>query len=88
MTDDIKRLLTQYQEGDDEERKFGESTVKLKVYYYVFEFSSPYAEVRASIPNTDDPSLPVETFRAYFLGLFFGGLFGAANQVNSAAPTC
>ena len=50
--------------------------------YYVFEFNSPYAEVRASVSNTDDPSLPVETFRAYFLGLFFGGLFGALNQVK------
>jgi hypothetical protein len=85
MTDEIQRLLTQYREGDDEERKFGESTVKLKVYYYVFEYNSPYAEVRASIPNTDDPSLPVETFRAYFLGILFGGLFGAANQVISMA---
>lgn len=85
MTDDIQALLIQYQEGDDEERKFGESAVKLKVYYYVFEFNSPYAEVRASIPNTDDPSLPVETFRAYFLGTLFGGLFGAANQVTTTA---
>ena len=60
---------------------------KLKAYYYVFKFNSPYAEVRASVSNTDDPSLPVETFRAYFLGIFFGGLFGAANQVHEASKS-
>ena len=56
---------------------------KLKAYYYTFEFNSPYAEVRASVPNTDDQSLPVETFRAYFLGLLFGGTCSAMNQVST-----
>ena len=81
MTDDISRLLNIYRNGTNEERKFGNNSAQLKAYYYVFTFNSPYAEVRASVPNTDDPSLPVETFRAYFLGIFFGSLFGAANQV-------
>ena|SRR5947207_882747 len=82
MTDDIARLLRIHRHGGSEERKYGNVSEKLKAYYYVFEFNSPYEEVRASVSNTDDPSLPVETFRAYFLGIFFGGLFGAANQVQ------
>lgn len=32
---------------------------------------SPYAEVRAVVDNTDDPSTPVNTFRAWFLGIIF-----------------
>jgi hypothetical protein len=80
IIDDIIRLLDIHQESD--ENKYGEVSGKLKAYYYTFEFNSPYAEVRASVPNTDDPSLPVETFRAWFLGIFFGSVFGAANQVR------
>jgi len=81
--DDIKRLLDIHREGESDENKYGEVSGKLKAYYYTFEFNSPYAEVRASVPNTDDPSLPVETFRAWFLGIFFGSVFGAANQVQN-----
>lgn len=50
-------------------------------YYYVFHFHSPYLEVRESIPNTDDPTMPVETFRAWFIGLFLTALFSSVNQV-------
>ena len=91
MTDDIGRLLYQYREslsGTMDEV----DAAKLKAYYYTFEFNSPYAEVRASVPNKDDQSLPVETFRAYFLGILFGGTCSAMNQVpifksESAADT-
>ncbi|KZO90420.1 OPT oligopeptide transporter [Calocera viscosa TUFC12733] len=30
---------------------------------------SPYPEVRAAVPNTDDPTLPTNTFRMWFLGI-------------------
>jgi hypothetical protein len=53
----------------------------LKAYYHVFDQYSAYAEVRASVPNTDDPTLPVETFRTYFLGLVSVALFAFLNQV-------
>lgn len=33
--------------------------------------NSPFAEVRANVPNTDDPELPVNTFRMWFLGIVF-----------------
>jgi hypothetical protein len=76
-------LLKIYRETEvSDDPGYEEVVGKLKVYYYIFEFNSPYAEVRASVSNTDDPSLPVETFRAYFLGVFFGAVFGAANQVD------
>jgi hypothetical protein len=39
--------------------------------------NSPYAEVRAVVDNTDDPSMPVSTLRAWFIGILFvvGGSF-------------
>ena len=33
------------------------------------EEDSPYAEVRASVSNIDDPEMPTMTFRMWFLGL-------------------
>ncbi|KAH8086669.1 OPT oligopeptide transporter, partial [Cristinia sonorae] len=42
---------------------------------------SPYAEVRASVSNIDDPSMPVNTFRMWFLGIFFTILSSGVNHV-------
>lgn len=33
--------------------------------------NSPYPEVRANVPNTDDVELPVNTVRMWFLGIVF-----------------
>jgi hypothetical protein len=33
--------------------------------------NSPYPEVRANVPNTDDHELPVNTVRMWFLGVSF-----------------
>ena len=31
--------------------------------------TSPFANVRAVVPETDDPEMPVSTFRMWFLGI-------------------
>lgn len=41
------------------------------VEYTIDSDNSPYLEVRANVPNTDDPSLPVNTLRMWFLGIVF-----------------
>ncbi|KAF8306444.1 OPT oligopeptide transporter [Clavulina sp. PMI_390] len=41
---------------------------------------SPYPEVRASVSNIDDPSMPVLTFRSWFLGIFLS-LAGVGGNV-------
>lgn len=41
----------------------------------LIHFHSPYPEIRAITEPFDDPSIPVETFRVYFIGLF-GHLWG------------
>lgn len=41
---------------------------------------SPIEEVRAVVSNTDDPTLPVYTFRMWFLGIIFSALLSFVNQ--------
>ncbi|KAG0041087.1 hypothetical protein BGZ83_002367, partial [Gryganskiella cystojenkinii] len=41
---------------------------------------SPIEEVRVTVSNTDDPHLPYNTFRMWFLGLFFTALISFVNQ--------
>jgi hypothetical protein len=41
------------------------------VEYSIESDNSPYLEVRANVPNTDDPSIPVNTVRMWFLGVIF-----------------
>ncbi|CAK9136949.1 unnamed protein product [Ilex paraguariensis] len=44
---------------------------------------SPIEEVRLTVTNTDDPNLPVWTFRMWFLGLLSCGLLSFLNQFFS-----
>jgi len=44
------------------------------------EENSPIEEVAAVIPNTDDPSIPVNTFRVWFMGTIFTLLLAFLNQ--------
>ncbi|CCE62650.1 hypothetical protein TPHA_0C05020 [Tetrapisispora phaffii CBS 4417] len=42
---------------------------ELRTLAAMIKFHSPYKEVRAVVEATDDPNIPVETFRSYFLAL-------------------
>ncbi|KAJ8629809.1 hypothetical protein MRB53_023132 [Persea americana] len=44
------------------------------------ENDSPIEEVRLTVPTTDDPTLPVLTFRTWVLGITCCGLLAFANQ--------
>ncbi|KAE8249351.1 hypothetical protein A4X13_0g5242 [Tilletia indica] len=44
---------------------------------------SIYPEVRAAVPNVDDPTMPVNTFRTWFIGLIFTVLLSGLNQFFS-----
>ncbi|KAF3435868.1 hypothetical protein FNV43_RR22960 [Rhamnella rubrinervis] len=44
---------------------------------------SPVEEVRLTVTNTDDPTLPVWTFRMWFLGIFSCALLSFLNQFFS-----
>ncbi|CZR51394.1 probable isp4 protein [Phialocephala subalpina] len=45
--------------------------------------NSPFPEVRANVPNTDDVELPVNTVRMWFLGIVFTMLGSGINQFFS-----
>ncbi|KAI0690888.1 OPT oligopeptide transporter protein-domain-containing protein [Cytidiella melzeri] len=44
------------------------------------EDDSPYPEVRSAVANTDDPDMPVNTFRAWFVGVLWAILIPGLNQ--------
>ncbi|KAJ6515696.1 OPT oligopeptide transporter [Mycena sanguinolenta] len=44
------------------------------------EDDSPYPEVRSAVANTDDPSIPVSTIRAWTLGLIWAIIIPGLNQ--------
>ncbi|KAF7332678.1 OPT oligopeptide transporter [Mycena kentingensis (nom. inval.)] len=46
-----------------------------------YDDESPYPEVRAAVSSIDDPTMPVNTFRMWFLGLLLSILFAGFNQV-------
>ncbi|KAI5121403.1 hypothetical protein M0805_003175 [Coniferiporia weirii] len=46
----------------------------------IFEDDSPYPEVRSAVANTDDPTMPVNTLRAWVIGLVFCIVLSGLNQ--------
>jgi hypothetical protein len=44
------------------------------------EEDSPYPEVRAAVSNVDDPTMPVNTPRMWFLGFFWAIIIAGVNQ--------
>lgn len=47
----------------------------------VLEDESPYPEVRSAVSNTDDPTMPSSTFRAWAVGLIWAILIPGVNQL-------
>ncbi|KAF8525148.1 OPT oligopeptide transporter [Hysterangium stoloniferum] len=45
---------------------------------------SPYPEVRAAVPTMDDPNMPINTFRTWFLGLLLSAIISGVNQFFNA----
>ncbi|GJC96407.1 OPT family small oligopeptide transporter [Colletotrichum higginsianum] len=45
--------------------------------------TSPFPQVRAVVPETDDTAIPINTFRAWFLGIIFVFLGAGVNQFFS-----
>ncbi|PPR03986.1 hypothetical protein CVT24_008305 [Panaeolus cyanescens] len=46
----------------------------------ILEDDSPYPEVRSAVTNTDDPSIPCSTFRAWVLGIIWAIIIPGLNQ--------
>ncbi|KAL6301879.1 OPT oligopeptide transporter [Sparassis latifolia] len=46
----------------------------------ILEDDSPYPEVRSAVANTDDPDMPVGTFRAWCIGIVWSVIIPGMNQ--------
>ncbi|KAK3830517.1 MAG: OPT family small oligopeptide transporter [Linnemannia elongata] len=71
-------LSEKEKETDDDERE--RRDVEPQIPSIDSEDNSPIEEVRAIVPVTDDPSMPTNTFRMWFLALFFTLLVSFVNQ--------
>lgn len=56
---------------------------EMKIEAALITNNSPYSEVRAVVDNTDDPSTPCSTIRAWVIGLFFSVILAFINQLFS-----
>ncbi|KAK9342925.1 OPT oligopeptide transporter protein-domain-containing protein, partial [Lipomyces starkeyi] len=67
------------------EEAYGEGPIlydiDLRLEASLMKYHSPYPEVRSVCTPTDDPTIPVETFRAYVIGIFWVTVAGFINQL-------
>nr|XP_031859239.1 OPT family small oligopeptide transporter [Kwoniella shandongensis]KAA5526311.1 OPT family small oligopeptide transporter [Kwoniella shandongensis] len=56
---------------------------EMKLQALLVTENSPYAEVRANVDNTDDPSMPSFTFRVWVIGVIFSGIGAFVNELFS-----
>ncbi|KAK9375209.1 OPT oligopeptide transporter protein-domain-containing protein [Lipomyces chichibuensis] len=75
------KLLLQGQEASQMDADTYELDLKLEAT--LMKYHSPYPEVRAICDPTDDPTLPAETIRAYFLGILWVAVGGFINEFFS-----
>jgi hypothetical protein len=78
---DIPGRHTQYVTVDDNDDPNFDPTVP------VLEDESPYPEVRCAVANTDDPTMPSSTFRAWVVGLILAVLIPGVNQFFFRYPS-
>ena len=52
------------------------------------EDDSPYPEVRSAVANTDDPDMPVNTFRAWFIGFIWSIILPGMKISECSASFC
>jgi len=82
-----REQLTKLLQGPAEGESTEEWELKLKTDTAVGHFYSWYPEVRSVTEPADDPTIPVETIRAYFLGLMWAIIAQFTNSLfNSRWP--
>ncbi|TFY71142.1 hypothetical protein EVG20_g1878 [Dentipellis fragilis] len=64
-----------------EASRAAESKANLPSEITTYDDESPYPEVRAAVSNTDDPSMPVNTFRMWLIGIIFSAAIPAFNTI-------
>ncbi|KAG0298745.1 hypothetical protein BGZ96_007620 [Linnemannia gamsii] len=75
-----KDVFDEKEEMDANEAGRGRGDVESQISSGDPEDNSPIEEVRAIVPVTDDPTMPTNTFRMWFLALFFTLFVSFVNQ--------
>ena len=57
-----------------------EHVLTWKLISFCTEDDSPYPEVRSAVANYDDPSMPVNTLRAWLLGIIWAMIIPGVNE--------
>ncbi|BEJ16019.1 hypothetical protein CspHIS471_0506240 [Cutaneotrichosporon sp. HIS471] len=78
--DSINELLDNPEVTSNQE-KHGALIYAMKLEAVLVTGNSPYAEVRAVVDPTDDPSMPSLTFRTWFIGCLFSGIGAFINEL-------
>lgn len=83
--DNDYELLKQLVKGPDNDADLSleDWSFQTKMFATLNEYHSPYPEVRAISSPIDDPDIPVETIRAYFLGFLWAVIGTAVNEFFS-----
>ncbi|KAL9715658.1 hypothetical protein Ac2012v2_000101 [Leucoagaricus gongylophorus] len=85
FVDDEKKLEEGISEAIDESQMndltgAGFDDPNLDKEHLSLEDESPYPEVRSAVANTDDPTIPVATLRAWVIGIIWSILIPGLNQ--------
>ncbi|KAF8934116.1 OPT family small oligopeptide transporter [Dissophora ornata] len=75
---EVEAYNEKYAESGDE--KYAENVDELAAAKIEEEDNSPIEEVRVTVSNKDDPSMPCNTFRMWSLGLLFTAAVSFVNQ--------
>ncbi|KAF6806644.1 small oligopeptide opt family [Colletotrichum sojae] len=70
-------------DAEDPDKAMAVAIGEVDEHFDIDSDNSPYPEVRANVPNTDDPSMPVNTLRMWFLGVLFTVVGSGINQFFS-----
>ncbi|RXW18921.1 hypothetical protein EST38_g6931 [Candolleomyces aberdarensis] len=80
--DSKKKVQMSYEHSDiDTESQYDRYSTSRAESAIDFDDESPYPEVRAAVSSVDDPLMPVNTFRMWFLGIFFIFVITFVNQI-------
>lgn len=79
----VVELLHKVHHPDQSEQEKSSNDLNLKLEAVMIKYHSPYEEVRAVTDPSDNPEEPVESIRAYILGIFWVIIGTAVNQFFS-----
>ena len=79
----IKAVISPIRSDDFLTNQLSKEIVEDEYADIVVEDDSPYPEVRASVPSTDDPTIPQNTVRAWVIGMIMATIGSALNMLFS-----